>query len=383
MATFRPPVKPELLRWARERAGVALADAEAKVPQYANWERGDARPTMKQLDALARRFHVPLGLLFLPEPPEVTLPIPDFRSAASRRPPSAELLDVLAQMEQRQEWMRAFLTEEGEQPLPFVGSARVGDPIEAVAQSIRQTLGLERLWAAETASQDDALRRLREAIEQARILVFMMGYVGHTRRTFDVSEFRGFVLSDPIAPLVLVNSRDAGAAQMFTLAHELVHLWVDQDALFDLPRLQPADAATEQFCDRVAAEFLVPAAEFEQAWTGAGRTVQNIQDLARRFRVSQIVVARRALDLGHVSRDDFFAFYEARQAEVDEARVARQEAGGGGNFWNTQGTRIGKLFGPAVVRAVQEGRLLYTDAYELTGLRARSFDTYASQLTAS
>lgn len=361
-----------------------MADAVGKMPRYEGWERGYELPTMKQLDALAKRFHVPVGFLFLPEPPPVELAIPDYRSAPARRPPSTELLDVLAQMEQRQEWMRTFLSEEGEPPLAFVGSARVGDPVEAVADSIRQTLGLDRLWAAGTANQDEALRRLREAAEQARILVFTMGYVGsNTHRTFDVGEFRGFVLSDPIAPIVFVNGRDAGAAQMFTLAHELVHLWVDRDALFDLPRLQPAGEATEQFCDRVAAEFLVPARELADAWTTGARPVQTIVDLARRFRVSQIVVARRALDLGYVSRQDFFAFYDARQAESEGVRAAQKEAGGGGNFWATQGIRIGKLFGPAVVRAVQEGRLLYTDAYDLTGLHARSFDTYASQLAAS
>ncbi len=379
MPPYRPHIEPRLLLWAREWAGIGVDELVARFPKYPEWESGAVMPTMKQLEALANKLNVPLGYFFLPKPPEIEMPLPDFRTLKDEKParPSPNLVEVMDQMMRRSEWMREFLIEEGEDPLPFVGRTTPDASIETVAAEIRETLGLGPDWAQHQRDYAAALKHLREAAEGERIMVVVAGYAGRsTRKTLDIEEFRGFVIADAYAPLIFVNGRDVPPARIFTLAHELAHLWVGQDALVDLPRMIAADDHVEQFCNRVAAEFLVPAAQFATVWKRQAGIDVAAEQAARRFKVSRIVVARRALDLGYITRDVFFDFYDRRKLQYREEAATRT----GGSFWNNQGTRIGRLFAEAVTRATRQGQLLYTDAYEMTGLKARTFDELANHL---
>jgi Zn-dependent peptidase ImmA (M78 family) len=203
------------------------------------------------------------------------------------------------------------------------------------------------------------------------------GIVGNnTRRKLDRNEFQGFVLADEYAPLIFINGADFKAAQMFTLAHELAHLWLGRGGVVSFEEMQPVNNEVELFCNRAAAEFLVPAAELRGVWREAQEADEPFQFLARHFKVSPIVAARRALDLQLMSRQEFFEFY--REYQEDERRQRRTSSGG--DFYATQGTRIGERFASAVMRAVKEGRLLYRDAYRLTGLHGKTFDRYADYL---
>lgn len=373
-------VKPDLIRWARERARLEAGDLETAFPKYRLWESGEASPTMRQLEALARKTFTPLGYFFLPEPPDEELPIPDYRTVhdARREAPSPNLLETIQRMQQRQAWMHDHLVEEGQSPLPFVGSVTLHSDPNTVAASIRATLGLRDGWAQALPSWTDALRTLRLAAEDAGVLVVVNGIVGNdTHRSLDVEEFRGFVLIDPYAPLVFVNGSDAKAAQMFTLAHEIAHVWLGEEAVFDLEGLQPSRHAVERFCNIVAAETLVPEVDLRAVWPQARRDPKPIQAIARRFKVSPLVAARRALDLRLLGRDAFFDFY--REYEADE-QLRAERAAGGGDFYANQFMRVGRRFGRAVVDAAREGRLPYREAYELTGLRGTTFDRFADEL---
>jgi Zn-dependent peptidase ImmA (M78 family) len=375
-------VKPALLTWARERADLALATLATRLK--VNPERVEAweetgELTFKQLEALAQKTYTPLGYLFLPEPPEETLPIPDFRTVNDDgvRRPSPNLLDTIYAMQRRQAWLRETLIEDGAEPMPFVGSANIRQQPEAVAGRIREALKLVAGWAEQASTWTAALKVLREAIEAAGVMVVVNGVVGNnTSRKLDVEEFRGFVLIDNYAPLVFINGADAKAAQMFTMAHELAHVWIGQPGVFTLDPLQPANNAVERFCNRVAAEFLIPAADMREAWPDAEAQEEPFQVLAKRYKVSPLVAARRALDMQLIDRDAFFEFYNAYQE--DERRKKRPSSGG--DFYATQGVRIGRRFGDAVVRAVKEGRLMYGEAYELTGLRESTFNQFAEKL---
>jgi Zn-dependent peptidase ImmA (M78 family) len=160
---------------------------------------------------------------------------------------------------------------------------------------------------------------------------------------------------------------------MFTLAHELAHVYFGRSAAFDLRQMQPADDPIEQECNQVAAEFLVPEAKLHQIWPAVRRDPEAFQIIARQFKVSSLVAARRALDLGLIQREVFFDFYQAYQS--DERRLATRQAGGG-NFFANQNLRIGRRFATAVARAIKEGKLLYSEAYRLTGLYGNTFDKY-------
>lgn len=375
----RVAISSPILQWAIQRSGKPAA-IEEKFPKLAEWIKGEDQPTLRQLEDLANATATPLGYFFLSEPPEERLPIPHFRTLddGHKFPPSPDLLETVQTMERRQAWMREYLIEQGQEPLPFVSSAKVTIDTKRVAREMRRTLGLAGGWAADQPGWTAALRQLQRRIEAVGILVVVNGIVGNnTRRKLDVKEFRGFVLVDEYCPLVFVNGADGKAAQMFTLAHELAHIWFGSSAAFDLRELQPAVNDTEQACNRVAAEFLVPEDELRDFWPQVRRDSGRFQQIARRFKVSELVAARRALDLTLIPRNEFLEFY---QAYLEEERRAATQDREGGNFYATQGLRIGRRFAEAVVNATTEGRLLYREAYRLTGLYGKSFARYAELL---
>lgn len=374
----RVEVRGEMIEWARRRSGLPFDELVSKFPKLPKWEAEDEHPTMRQLENYANATMAPLGYFFLPQPPVEQLPIPDFRTVDDNgvRRVSPNLLDTLYAMQRRQSWLRDDRVERGHEPLAFVRSTTIqADPM-AVAALIREELGVEPTWAQPYATWTDALAALRDGIEELGVVVVINGVVGNNNhRKLDPGEFRGFVLVDDHAPLIFVNGADAKAAQMFTLAHELAHLWVGQDALVDLRALEPGDAAVERFCNRVAAEFLVSAATLAEVWPHVANDANRFQTIARRFKVSEIVVARRALDLGLISREQFFGFYN-EYIEKDRAKAKP----GGGDFYNLQSNRVGRSFARAVFQAVREGKLLYRDAYALTGLQGETFDRFANKL---
>lgn len=376
----RVAVSPELIRWAIERSGRSTETLARTLPKVSQWESGKAQPTLRQLERLAKKTWTPLGYFFLPEPPEERLPIPDFRTVGDTpiRRPSPNLIDMLHTMQRRQTWMREYLIEMGHERRGFVGSVKTSDNVYAVAKNIRGVLGMADGWASRIGTWTNALSILREAAEAAGIMVVINGVVGNdNHRKLDPVEFRGFVLSDDYAPLVFVNGADARSAQMFTLAHEVVHLWLGEGGLFNLLELQPSAHRVEQFCNKVAAEFLVPAKELRAFWQRVKAEAEPFHTIARQFKVSPIVAARRALDLDLIALPAFLEFFRGYQA--DERRKAARTKGGG-DFYNNQNVRVGKRFARAVMFAAKEGRLLYRDAYSLTGLYGATFDRYAKAL---
>ncbi len=243
---------------------------------------------------------------------------------------------------------------------------------------MHNVLGLDAGWAAELSSWEAALRTLRQRMDEAGMLVVVNGVVGNnTHRPLDVAEFRGFVLVDEYAPLVFVNNADAKAAQMFTLAHELAHVFYGSSASFDLPGLQPATEYTEQACNRAAAEFLVPESDLRPAWNEAANSPEPFKTLARRFKVGVVVAARRALDVQLIEPAAFRKFYEEWQGNEQRQR---QTASDGGDFYASQNLRLGKRFASAVIRKASSGEVSYAEAYRLTGLHGRTFDEYARRL---
>ena len=376
---IRAPVNPELLRWARERAGVAQEYLAAKFKKLPEWESGDTQPTLKQLEAFARAVHVPFGYLFLREPPDERLPIADFRTVADTATTRAspDLIDTLYTMQRRQAWLREHLVENEAEPLVFAASACLADDPVAVGREMRRTLGLDEGLAAGVRSWQDAVNELRRAIERLGVMAVINGIVGNnTYRRLSVAEFRGFALADRYAPLIFVNGADAKSAQMFTLAHELAHVWLGEGGLSGFENLLPGGTEVEDWCNRAAAEFLVPSRELRELWMQVRRERHPFEALGRSFKVSPVVAARRAMDLKLIERSAFFEFYGRH--------IDREHRGGatpsGGNFYNTQNARVGKLFATHVMGAAMGGEIGFREAYELTGLRGGTFQDYAGKL---
>lgn len=376
----RVAVRPSMFSWACVRAGYDLQDLVPRFPQLPAWERSERQPTLKQLEAFAKATRTPLGYLFLPEPPEEHLPIADLRTVKDRPArPSPDLLDTIHAMQRRQDWLREERMWGEADALDFVGCARVDENPVAIGQEMRRSVGLGEGWAGAVASWQEAISELRRRIEGLGVMAVINGVVdNNTHRKLKVEEFRGFALIDLFAPLIFVNGADAKSAQMFTLAHELAHVWLGRDGegISGYPGLFPGDGRIESFCNQAAAEFLVPAHELRENWRRLRGSTDPFERIARQFKVSPIVAARRALDLRLVDREVFFSFYEANKSR--EQRQA--QAAGGGDFYNNQNTRVGERFALCVIRAAMEGRLSFKNAYDLTGLRGGTFQEYARHL---
>ena len=365
-------VQKEVLEWALARAGKAQDQLEQDFPKLNQWLSGENGPSLPQLRQLANKLHLPLGFLLLQKPPELKLPLRLFRTRGDGpiQNPSTELIDTLYAMERRQSWLRDYFINEGMSELSFVGSCNINDETAVVTDRMRKVLKLQQNWAAEYQNKDEAIKALRSSIEKSGVFVFSNGIVrNNTHRKLNVNEFLGFVMCDKYAPIIFVNNADFKAAQIFTLAHEFAHVMFGLSAAFDLDELQPANDPGEKACNAVAAEFLVPGEALSQY--RASLQQSDFQSAASAFKVSEIVIARRALDGNIIERSQFFKFYnEYRERERS------QESPGGGNFYNSQNSRVGKYFATILKKALGENKIMHREAYSLTGLYGKTFDNY-------
>lgn len=377
----RVAVRPDMLRWARERAGLDAAALATRFPKLAAWEARDVQPTLKQLQDYARATHAPFGYFFLSEPPAEPLPIPDFRTMADRAiaRASPNLLDTVYACQERQAWYRDFMLVNGAPPLHFVGALTSDTaPVEA-ADQIRQALGFDvdarrdcRTWA-------EALRLFIEQAEDIGVMVMVSGVVlNNNYRHLDPQEFRGFALADDRAPLVFINGADSKAAQMFTLAHELAHMWLGETALSDVSAGETPANAIETWCNQVAAELLVPMDVFQAELVDDEPIRETLARLARRFKVSTLVVLRRLADAGRLDRD---AFFRAYRDELAHLRSLDTAGSGGGDFYRTTASRVSKRFARALVESTLEGRTLYRDAFRMLGIaKTSTFNEFGRSL---
>jgi Zn-dependent peptidase ImmA (M78 family) len=367
----RVDINSDILIWAIARAGYSLPDFEIKLPKITSWIKGDKQPTVKQLEDFSRKVHVPFGYLFLSEPPQEKLPIPFFRTLnGGNKELNINVYDTIILLQQRQEWLKSYLQDNEFDMLEFVGShSETTDP-KQISDSIRTELGFEESWASNYKNWTESLSALVEKIEDRGIIVNFNGVVENSNnRNIPVEECRGFVLVDEYAPFMFINNADWKTAQMFTIVHELAHIWIGQSAGFDFRQLQPADDPIEILCDKVAAEFLVPEILFQAQW----KRHPSTSALARYFKVSEIVIARRALDTGVISKQAFFTFYnEYSQREF----IKSQGKGSGGDFYATTRKRLSVIYASHVKNAVNSGQLNFRDASKLTSLKGDTLNTF-------
>jgi Zn-dependent peptidase ImmA (M78 family) len=366
--TVRVDVAPPLLAWAVERSGLEHDALEHRFPKLREWEEGARSPTFRQLEDFARATRTPLGYLLLDAPPVEQVPIPDFRTQRDTgvRRPSPELLDTIALCRERQEWFRVHARASGQPSLTFVGSLDTEMNPAVAADVMRDAVGFGLQERQRHGTWEDALRALVSAVEDSGVLVMTSGIVGaNTHRVLDPDEFRGFALVDELAPVIFINGADAKAAQIFTLAHELVHLWLGQSALDD-PRLgeQPVDGP-ERWCNQVAAELLVPTASLRDRFDGARPLDQQVEEFRRLYRVSGLVVLHSLFDARLIAWDAFMAAYGEELDRIE----ARTQDRSGGDFYRTLPVRVSHRFARAVLTSVAEGETLYRDAYRMLGVR--------------
>jgi Zn-dependent peptidase ImmA (M78 family) len=380
--TVRAPVKPTMLTWARERSRLPSDVLVRRFPALPSWEDGSRQPTLKQLERFASATHTPIGYLFLPSPPVEPLPVPDFRTIGDAEigHASPNLLDTIYQCQQRQEWYRDYARLNREDRVSFVGTLTVGSDVVAAAAHMRQTL---QFGSNERGSNwSEAFRILAEEADHHGVLVMVNGVVGsNTHRKLDPTEFRGFALADDLAPVVFINGADTKAAQIFTLAHELVHIWLGESALSDADMARTSGNATERWCNQVAAEFLVPADELGADALDRDDVTGSLERLARRFKVSTLVALRRLYDARFFTDAQYREEFASELERILRLMEERSEGSSGGSFYNTQPVRMSKRFTRALIESTLEGQTLHRDAFRMLGFRKLStFDELASRM---
>jgi Zn-dependent peptidase ImmA (M78 family) len=186
----------------------------------------------------------------------------------------------------------------------------------------------------------------------------------NNHRHLDPEEFRGFAMADGLAPLVFINGADTKSGQMFTLAHELAHIWLGESAVSDSQPMSMPDQAVERWCNQVAAELLVPLADIREEYDEKAELQDEVSRLARHFKVSTLVILRRIHDVGGLTREELWNAYDQ---ELEHLHTIPK--GSGGNFYLTQAARVSKRFAAALVASTLEGQTLYTDAFRMLGVK--------------
>lgn len=397
MMTTEAMVNPHLLSWARRRREMETSNIanKMKVPSeyVAAWERGDKRPTFRQAQLFARKLYIPFGYLYLQEPPVEEMPLADFRTARGDRPdPTPDLLDMLYDVLGKQDWLREYRESEGASDLPFVGRFDTTDSEMAVADDIRATLDVEGA-RRQAYNGDEFLRNLVRNAERSGIAVMRSGVVrGNNHRPLSKDEFRGFSISDRVAPLVFINIRDFKGAQIFTLAHEMAHIWTGEGGLsnpdYEL-RYGLQESSVERFCNRVAVETLVPRGDFLSRWQLGGTLLKdNLDSLRTHYKVSAMVVLRQALDSELITVSEYKKQYVQLDRRADTAKANRKAADKDTdkptwNFYRTLITRNGRMFTEAVVASAAQGSTLRSEAAYMLGVKAKSLSKITKYISGS
>lgn len=350
----------DMLEWAANNIGLRLGEVVSKISRAENTQKKllAGEFSVNQAESFANITKVPFGALFLDAPPESLYKptIPDLRQGQNAQPLSDSFYEVLGDIQDKQEWYIDFLKENQAEPLEFVGKYDHDTDASTIASDIRNTIGLPYdLYTKK--SREDYLKKMISKCEEVGILVFKNSMVKNaTKKPLNTEEFRGFVLIDKYAPVVFLNSQDMPSALIFTLAHELAHIWLGESGVDDLDFY--GNDPNEVFCNKIAAEVLITKEEFYNSWHS---TEGNLMVIANIFCVSKLMVARLALTHG------FIATFEYQKIQREEYEVYKNipKKDGSPNFVNLIPGRNSYLLTKIIVNQALSGKILLRDAGNL------------------
>lgn len=385
-------ITPHVLKWARETArisrDIAAARVSVSVVRLDEWENGLCAPTFKQARTLALLYRRPLALFFLPDVPSDFLPLQDFRTKGAKELGTGAVF-IIREIQQKQAWASESRMDEGESACSFVGRFTIEDSPATVARDIVDTLGI----TPGVYVNDDPVREWIDRSEYQGIFVSRTSFI-HSRLAIDPDELQGFAIADPFAPFVFVNSSDWATSQLFTLVHELAHIWIAATGISNDPErlLDPKDRAhpVELFCNDVAANALMPSEFMETLGYTVFRSSRDVLSAARKAGVSSFALLVQALNLGRITLEEYHALKQGAEAEyraflmLKEDRQAQRKAGGkrgGPSYYLLQLNRNGRAFTRSVIDAFRGERIQPTEAGRLLNTRINNFDKYEALLS--
>ncbi|MFH0411283.1 ImmA/IrrE family metallo-endopeptidase [Corynebacterium sp. L4756] len=362
------PIQPTVFDWARTK--IALTDEELvkKFPKFKQWESGEAEPTLKQAREFAKLAHIPFGRLLMSEPSGEDVGVPDFRTVRNRYVDdiSPNLREVIVSAQNRLGWYSDFSLEVGVEPPEIVGLVPQASNPSEVARLAREHLGLGHSNAI---PGRDKVSALVGVIEESGILVSRNSIVGNaTNRPLDVEEFRGFTLLDDGFGLIFVNTRDAKAAQLFSLAHELGHIVRGQAGISD----DSDQVSIESWCNRFASAFIAPEALVRKHFDAEQSVLDNTNGMAVKVGLSREALVLRLVEIGLAAQGDaneLIPLFRASSTATDS-----KKSKGGPSRPVLVKSRVGKRFFKSVVNATKAGMLPEQDAARFLG--AANYDSF-------
>lgn len=379
MASVSVKVNPIILNWLMQKAQQGNM-GNSVIDLIQKWISGEKEPTFSQIEKISKQTNIPFGYFFLDKPPVDDCKIVDFRTVDSYsiQNPSRNLIDTVDLMSGVQEWMAEYNKDNGASEYTFVGSLKTDNGVMPAADIIRKELHLSLNWFKDFKNAKEAFNSLRNSIADLGILVMMNGIVGNnTHRTLSVSEFRAFTLIDPYAPLIFINSRDTENGKLFSLLHELVHVWIGKDNFYnDTHGVSQKVNKEEQFCNAVAAEILVPDSVFFDEWSKKdGDSETTIYALEKEFICSRFTLLIKAFNTGKIGKKEFRRLLDVFKEQFEAIQNQKQDkvSKGGGDFYRTLATKWDKRVIQAMYIGAQSGRNQYRDVYRLTNTNGKTF----------
>lgn len=379
MATVYVDVQPSIINWvAKQLDGKIINDN--LMNNIKHWLNGTKKPTFHQIEDLSKKSNIPLGYFFLQYPVEEKVGMIEYRTCDSIQleNPSRELIDIIQQMEKVQDWMKEYRQDEGFDKNNYVASLNVSDSKSHIVEQIRKDLGLDIDWSTKCNDPREAFNKIRELLVECNILVLMNGCVGqNTHRPLNLKEFRAFAMIDEFAPLIFINAKDTLTGRLFSLLHETVHIWIGENDLFN--SFYGGEKPIEVICNAVTAEIIVPDVEFLKYWELAYSNDfhEKVQNIAKKFCCSEVVIARKALDNHKISQHEYN--YIVKLTFENFQRNMEKKVSGG-NFYKALSNKLDRGLVKALLASINSGRTAYTEAYRLTATNSRTFAEVTKEL---
>jgi Zn-dependent peptidase ImmA (M78 family)/DNA-binding XRE family transcriptional regulator len=384
-------ITPNVLKWARESARMTEETAAAKVSvtvdKLKEWEEGTNQPTIRQAQILAKAYKRPFALFFLPEIPRDFQPLQDFRKSGSKNLTTSSIF-IIREIQQKQAWISDVYSENQEAKLAFVGRFSIKDNPQIVAKDILDTLKINPA----SYKTENPIKEWIDAAETNGIFVSRTSFI-HSRLKLDLEELQGFAIADPHAPFVFINSDDWNAPQLFTLVHELAHIWIAATGISNEvePDIKHKDKfhPVELFCNEVAANALMPKEIVLSIDSASFQTYKDVFKIAKQLGVSSFALLVRALNLNIISTPTYQKL--KKQADIDYAEYLKKEAEKKAklkekdkpsvpNYFLLQLNRNGRLFTQTVLDAFRAGFIEPTLASNLLNVQVNKFPKLESQL---
>ena len=367
--TNRIKINKKIYIWAIKESKKDFKEIEYKFKDIESWISQDKFPTFRQVEKLANFLKVPLGYMFLDEPPKTDIIQSEFRTIGNKVP-------EVSNLGRKRDWLSEYRREKGwEKLIPDDFNDLSNKDINTICVSAKEFIDLNELWYEEHRDNASAFKYLREKLESNGITVMKNGVVGSdNRRKLNVKEFRGFLLYDDIAPIIFINNNDSATGKIFTLIHEYIHFLLEEDDIF-IDEDAELKNGNEKRINKITAEFLMPTSHIEKLWDDNRLQIGQIEDLSKLFHVSAIALAIKLKGMGKIDQQLVNEIMQNTKGRLENSA----EAGGGGNYYYTSRSRFGDSFLSTVIQGAESGDIGYTQAFKLLDDSVKAYDYFKEE----